>query len=295
MMFLQRLVVAGAALLSLTSMAFADVMITGSGLSVDYDGTSNTTLWGLVGGVATGSAKNDILRYYAVATGVDGSRSVFSLGEIDPAFSGSSNAPYVAWTGTGYTLIDPKAGAAGRDVSNLASIQVLSVNRGTGAGGTSTAVLLSGLTSHAGSYNLSALQSLPVATATVSGTTYTGTSLWNFIAPSGASNIKSQYVVTRGTDGYTVVLSLAELDPSLGGNPLDLLAYGNIGDASGVARTIFPDDAGFKHGRWMSNLESIEVAAVPEPSTWAMMILGFGGIGFATYRRRGRASALAAA
>jgi PEP-CTERM motif len=28
------------------------------------------------------------------------------------------------------------------------------------------------------------------------------------------------------------------------------------------------------------------VAAVPEPSTWAMMILGFGGIGAMTYRRR---------
>jgi hypothetical protein len=32
---------------------------------------------------------------------------------------------------------------------------------------------------------------------------------------------------------------------------------------------------------------------VPEPSTWAMMILGFSGVGFMTYRRRGR-TALAA-
>jgi hypothetical protein len=28
------------------------------------------------------------------------------------------------------------------------------------------------------------------------------------------------------------------------------------------------------------------VAAVPEPSTWAMMILGFMGVGFMAYRRR---------
>jgi hypothetical protein len=34
-------------------------------------------------------------------------------------------------------------------------------------------------------------------------------------------------------------------------------------------------------------------AAVPEPSTWAMMILGFCGLGFMTYRRK--ASALSAA
>ena len=31
-------------------------------------------------------------------------------------------------------------------------------------------------------------------------------------------------------------------------------------------------------------------SAVPEPSTWAMMILGFAGIGFLAYRRRGRPS-----
>ena len=28
------------------------------------------------------------------------------------------------------------------------------------------------------------------------------------------------------------------------------------------------------------------VAAVPEPSTWAMMILGFAGVGFMAYRRK---------
>jgi hypothetical protein len=28
------------------------------------------------------------------------------------------------------------------------------------------------------------------------------------------------------------------------------------------------------------------IAAVPEPSTWAMMILGFAGVGYMTYRRR---------
>jgi hypothetical protein len=35
------------------------------------------------------------------------------------------------------------------------------------------------------------------------------------------------------------------------------------------------------------------VGAVPEPSTWAMMILGFAGVGFMAYRRRKPAAALA--
>jgi hypothetical protein len=32
----------------------------------------------------------------------------------------------------------------------------------------------------------------------------------------------------------------------------------------------------------------------PEPSTWAMMILGFAGLGFAGYRRAGKAAVVAA-
>jgi hypothetical protein len=35
---------------------------------------------------------------------------------------------------------------------------------------------------------------------------------------------------------------------------------------------------------------TLQTAAVPEPSTWAMMILGFVGVGFMAYRRKGQAS-----
>ena len=31
---------------------------------------------------------------------------------------------------------------------------------------------------------------------------------------------------------------------------------------------------------------AVVAAAVPEPSTWAMMILGFAGVGFMAYRRK---------
>ena len=34
------------------------------------------------------------------------------------------------------------------------------------------------------------------------------------------------------------------------------------------------------------------VAAVPEPSTWAMMLLGFAGVGFMAYRRKQNGPAL---
>jgi hypothetical protein len=35
-------------------------------------------------------------------------------------------------------------------------------------------------------------------------------------------------------------------------------------------------------------------AAVPEPSTWAMMILGFAGVGFLAYRRKSKPALMAA-
>jgi hypothetical protein len=50
--------------------------------------------------------------------------------------------------------------------------------------------------------------------------------------------------------------------------------------------------AGYSEGAGFSFLGSGsltlvgEVTAVPEPSTWAMMILGFAGVGFMAYRRR---------
>jgi hypothetical protein len=38
---------------------------------------------------------------------------------------------------------------------------------------------------------------------------------------------------------------------------------------------------------------STTIGAVPEPSTWAMMILGFAGVGYMTYRRRKQSVSLA--
>ena len=38
-------------------------------------------------------------------------------------------------------------------------------------------------------------------------------------------------------------------------------------------------------------LDQVTVASIPEPSTWAMMILGFAGVGFMAYRRRNQGPA----
>jgi PEP-CTERM motif len=41
-------------------------------------------------------------------------------------------------------------------------------------------------------------------------------------------------------------------------------------------------------------LTDITIAAVPEPSTWAMMLLGFTGLGFMAYRRKSKPALMAA-
>ena len=43
------------------------------------------------------------------------------------------------------------------------------------------------------------------------------------------------------------------------------------------------------------SVSGAEVGAVPEPSTWAMMLLGFAGIGFMAYRRSRKDQGLALA
>ena len=63
-------------------------------------------------------------------------------------------------------------------------------------------------------------------------------------------------------------------------NPSDLSQFGISLDAGNQTTTATISG--------LSLTDSPEVAAVPEPSTWAMMVLGFAGVGFLSYRRTRR-------
>ena len=96
--------------------------------------------------------------------------------------------------------------------------------------------------------------------------------------------------VTSGTYDHTFDMSLAaSYNPAFLGVNTPLATFGalqtglNAGDAYlNIHSSSFPggEIRGFLH-------------AVPEPSTWAMMILGFAGIGFMAYRRSRKISATA--
>ena len=55
-----------------------------------------------------------------------------------------------------------------------------------------------------------------------------------------------------------------------------------------------PNSTGSFEAANFSGIGNQAVGAVPEPSTWAMMILGFAGVGFVAYRRKSKPALVAA-
>jgi hypothetical protein len=272
-------------------------------------------LWNVVndaGLVLNPSIKNDSLNRVVLATGSDGYRVVYALGEIDPSFGrrpalaaitetvGATTAPLGA-DGFARTTA-PGDARGGRYVSNLASLDVLTASStsGAGPGGASTSFTVTGDVLHPGSFDLAALQALPAVQHTVGTDVYTGASFWSLlndvvglrIDPTVKNDVLDMYVVATGSDGYRVAFSLGELDPLFGNEP-DLVAY-SVNGASlgtdGFSRIVAPDDD--RHGRWVSNLVNLEVlhatatAPVPEPSTFVLLAVGL--TGAAAIRRRSR-------
>lgn len=74
-----------------------------------------------------------------------------------------------------------------------------------------------------------------------------------------------------GSGSITTMLSRGVHAISITSLSLDAIALGDVGSVSASHDDVFAF--------------SFAVAPVPEPSTWAMLLIGFAGIGFAAYRR----------
>lgn len=68
--------------------------------------------------------------------------------------------------------------------------------------------------------------------------------------------------------------------------------YPLINLASGAGNSVF--DGKVNGTEYYVAYGTTTISAVPEPATWAMMLLGFAGLGFAGYRRSAKSAALAA-
>lgn len=254
-----------------------------SGSSSQSRTYTGATLWSVLNdaGIALDAKKkNDGLNRYVLATGSDGYRVAFGLGEINPGFGNKASVVAYAETVNGssgplastdgpFRVTAPGDAKGGRYVSNLVRLEVRpsgSTALATG-GGVSGSFAVSGAVTRTASFDLAALQALPASTLTVSGTTYTGVNLWTLL--NGTTGLKTDataknptlamVAVATGSDGYKALVSLGELDPGFG-NKAALVAYAINGEglgANGMARLVVPGEV--KQGRSVSNLTSIEV------------------------------------
>lgn len=113
-----------------------------------------------------------------------------------------------------------------------------------------------------------------------------------FAPPPGSTISNSISGGTVGTYTSSTGAAFALVGSYLNGNPFTIGSSDTIVIPNGVNTLYlgFADAAGFNgpSGYYQDNSGSLQVSisAVPEPSTWAMLVLGFCGLGWIAYRRR---------
>ncbi|MCK1636141.1 PEPxxWA-CTERM sorting domain-containing protein [Bradyrhizobium sp. 157] len=114
-------------------------------------------------------------------------------------------------------------------------------------------------------------------------------SFWvgNYSANNGPAGLNVN--ITDGTSN-TIPLSESVTAPSTNESSTWIrFAFNFIAD--GTSNTISFNEV---NGPSYIGLDDVSIAAVPEPATWAMMILGFAAVGFMAYRRKSRPALMVA-
>ena len=132
-----------------------------------------------------------------------------------------------------------------------------------------------------------------------------GKALWNFeFSVNRGLYLNTHSVLTiTGPGGASSTYNLQLIgDNTPGAGPLyqnsENLGFGFLGgpigfDPNAIGLYTF-DLALFSSANALLGDVTIQVNAIPETSTWAMLILGFAGIGFMAYRRKSQPAAIAA-
>lgn len=108
--------------------------------------------------------------------------------------------------------------------------------------------------------------------------TANGSSITGLSTYAGADNL-----LFDGSNGTSAWLDFSGMAFSIVGNAFGI---GNTGSGDYGVTDMVSNPAGTCCGSHPAALNISAIAAVPEPATWAMMLIGFGGIGFAMRGRR---------
>jgi hypothetical protein len=297
--------VAAAALFVSSGPVLADYTVTGA-LNNPGSSTWTGSLFALLNGTGSisrmdssnGTVRQYIEQDYVVATGANGSKAVFAVGQINPGF-GNQTVTITA-SSSGYNL-----SGAGQTVNNLTNINVVHAQLppGTYSGGFSAQFTISGPGISLSTYDSSNFPGSfqPLVSETSSDqihpytVQFTGFSLEALLINAGVNTGNpNQVVVAAGSDGYYTVMSMSEITRSQG---RDIVAYqasdGSLGanGANGYAKTFLPDEVNMLKmgavkggGRWISNLTGIQVTPVPLPPS--LLLLAPGLVGLSAIRRR---------
>jgi hypothetical protein len=97
----------------------------------------------------------------------------------------------------------------------------------------------------------------------------------------GSIDLYNSITITDA-NGQTVINATAypQLNPNNGDQGLLGSAYVNIFDTAAITGVVF------NSSQIAFEFDNVTIASVPEASTWAMMLLGFLGLGFMAYRRK---------
>ena len=106
--------------------------------------------------------------------------------------------------------------------------------------------------------------------------------------PSMGDRFVSSFAVETSTDGISFTPWGAL---SVDGSTVDPLSIAGLGDVRFIKYAFGPSGDFFGEGG--SAVYQVEAIGVPEPATWAMMLVGFGGLGVAVRSRRKLATAAA--
>jgi hypothetical protein len=109
-----------------------------------------------------------------------------------------------------------------------------------------------------------------------------------------SANQGSVTVIANITDGTSNTIRVGEATAAAPGpnesSTWERFAFNFITDGASNTISLGASDSSATY----IGLDDVSVRAIPEPSTWAMMILGFAGVGFMAYRRKAKSALMAA-